>query len=132
MEYTLHVTGGGDADDLRVLKRLIEVLEEESESGAEPEEMPWSEDAFVEFWGGLRGNAKKALREISEQPTGYPVSDLLSKLGITGATLGGHLSSVGFRMRKFPGYDWPVWRDWENEVYVMPSEVADAIQKRGL
>jgi hypothetical protein len=69
---------------------------------------------------------------MAEQPDGYPIDDLLAELGINGSTLGGHLSSVGFRMRHFPKYEWPCHRDWENGVYTMPAEVANIIQSNGL
>lgn len=131
MEYTLHIKGDAE-DDFWALKRIVEVLEEELGLDEESHAGKWDDETFVEFWEGLKGNAKKALREMSEQPDGYPIDDLLSELGINGATLGGHLSSVGFRMRHFPENEWPCHRDWEKGVYVMPSEVAKIIQNRGL
>jgi hypothetical protein len=131
MEYTLRVQGTTE-DDLQLLQRLVEVLQENSGEEEDAYEDQWDEEGFVDFWQGLRGNAKKALREISEQPDGYPVDDLLAELGVSGSTLGGHLSSVGFRMRHFGNYEWPYYRDWENHVYTMPSEVAGIIQSNGL
>jgi hypothetical protein len=80
----------------------------------------------------LKPDAKRALREISKRPDGYPADELLNVLGISGATLGGNLSSVGFGMKYFLPFEGPYRRDWDRNIYEMPSEVAQIIQQRGL
>jgi hypothetical protein len=128
-------------DDVKMLRRLADTFEQELGTGEAPEHQePWSEGPFIQFWSGLPGSnwqglkpdAKRALREISKRPDAYPADELLDVLGISGAKLGGNLSSVGFGMKYFRDFEWPLHRNWDRNIYEMPPEVAEIIQKRGL
>jgi hypothetical protein len=126
-------------EDIEVLRLIADAYERHlSTGGSGSHQESWTEGAFAQFWnglpgsnwGGLKPHAKRALREISKRPEGYPAGELLEALDVSGATLGGNLSSVGFGMRYFPEYEWAV--DRRDGVYTVPSEVAQIIQQRGL
>jgi hypothetical protein len=127
-------------EDVKFLRNLADTFEKGVNTGVSGSHQdPWTEGAFVQFWNGLPGSnwrglkpaAKRALREISKRPDGYPADELLTALGgITGSVLGGNLSSVGFGMSYFPEYVWAYTR--QNGTYLMPSEAAKIIQQRGL
>src|SRR5919201_1015067 len=82
-------------------------------------------------------NARRALRVMAEETLerGVPDSDRLrARLGLgTGPDepnrLGGMLTSIGFAMRRLPGFPRPYVERWghDRQTYVVDQEVAEAL-----
>jgi TRAP-type C4-dicarboxylate transport system substrate-binding protein len=121
-------------EDLEALSEIVGVLEGRVET-EEEEEQVWSEEAFLSLWEAIKEDTQEALREIAKKSDGYPVNLLLDKLHTSRQELGGTMSSIGHQMRRLgfrDEFERPVWRDWDNDTYMMPDEVAGVIQHLNL
>jgi hypothetical protein len=90
----------------------------------------WSDGEIETFFGGLKENARRILREIAKQPEGYPRDQLVANLGMSGRTAGGSLSSVGHNRRKlYPKKPRPV--ELQDNEYRMLPEFAQWLSSHG-
>lgn len=93
----------------------------------------WSAEELRTLWGRLSGKARKVLAGIARKPEGYHVNklveDLESELGGGGHAVAGALSSVGHRIKQFPGKPALYHRDYTRGVFTMPQHVADIIRE---
>ena len=84
------------------------------------------------MWEDISEQAREVMREIAKKPEGYPRDSLLAKLNTTGAELGRCMSSIGHhieRVDSFRKFQRPVVHDWEGDIYMMPEDVAQLIQR---
>jgi hypothetical protein len=121
--------------DFEVLRALIDVLEHNKGLQINAQYATgqlWSEEAFLKLWEDISEQAREVMREIAKKPEGYPRDSLLAKLNTTGAELGRCMSSIGHhieRVDSFSKFQRPVVHDWEGDIYMMPEDVAQLIQR---
>lgn len=90
----------------------------------------WLPDEIGNLYENLKPEAKRILREVATDPSGYDRDALISRLGITGRGLAGKLSSVEFsRKRLFPSKPRPLELNWDTWKYEMLPEVAEWISE---
>lgn len=134
MEVTLTIKVEQVAD-FEVLRALIDVLEHNKGLQINAQYATgqlWSEEAFLKLWEEISEQAREVMREIAQKPEGYPRDSLLAKLNTTGAELGRCMSSIGHHIERVDSYSKfqrPVVHDWEGDIYMMPEDVAQLIQR---
>jgi hypothetical protein len=89
----------------------------------------WSHDELAEMWKLLRPEAKQILAELAKKPGGYPFGELQRVTGKRGVEIGGNLSSVGFAIRRFPGKNHPLTKNYSMHEWSMQPEVAEVIRE---
>jgi len=90
----------------------------------------WLPDEIGNLYESVKPEAKRVLREVAANPSGYDRDDLISRLGITGKGLAGRLSSVEFgRKRLFPSKPRPLELNRDTWKYEMLPEVAEWISE---
>lgn len=108
--------------------------EDESPTSPEPP-LPWTKEELAQLWGYLTHPARRVLREVAEQPDGYPFKELEQALGTTMSSIGGNLSSVGHAMRRLyrigESYTkpWPISGVTHKREYQMDESVAASIRE---
>lgn len=86
-------------------------------------------EQFRSLWPQLTAQAQAVLGLVAQQPNGFPVADLLAHLDVDGRSLGGILSSLGFAVKRVPGVQDPLVRDWTLNQYRLAPEIAAAIRE---
>lgn len=92
-------------------ERVVAVRKEEAPPSPPPEveaEREWTVAQVRRFWRRLSSDARRVLKEVSKHPDGVAWTSLQQALGMRAREIGGTLSSVGHRMRRFPGLPRPL------------------------
>lgn len=88
----------------------------------------WLPEEIEVLFSNITHDAQAVLIEIASNPTCYDRDCLINKLGISGRSLAGRLSSVeANRKRLFPSKPRPLDLDEETWAYEMLQEVAEWI-----
>lgn len=128
---TVTITVSGSPGELVPVLRYIAdqqlhlSMERDRESSEpQPEELSWSwnEDKVRIIWRDLSSGCREILKEIAKHDDGISTSALMKKLDLTANEVGGHLSSLGHRLRKHKLNKLPYPLDWvEDSMYRMVS-----------
>lgn len=112
----------GTAEEVNnAIRTLAGVMGQAHPTEAKAASRAWSDGEIKTFFGGLKGNARRILREIAKQPEGYPRDQVVANVGMSGRTVGGSLSSVGHNRRKlYPKKPRPVELQ-DNEYRMLPE-----------
>ena len=91
----------------------------------------WSTVDLMWLWASVTPGTRRVVGEIARRPEGYPVQEVLQRLGYDGPTLGGYLTSWAFWLRKYPGKPDPLIRGWITGLYSMSmdTEIAKTIHQ---
>ena len=106
-----------------------QVADETVVSDTPQQTVPVTAEEFRHVWPQLSAGSRTVLAEVATRPQGYPVADLLAHLGVDGPHLGGMLSSLGFAMKRLPGKQDPLVRDWVAGQYRLPPDIAAVIRE---
>ncbi|MCS7206369.1 MAG: hypothetical protein NZ951_00275 [Dehalococcoidia bacterium] len=115
------VTLEGEWDEVQaILARLAEGAAKETPAAVTVKEVSppppvkpageqrWTPQQVRRFWGRLSPDARRILKEVAKHPEGVGWTALQQALNMRAREIGGTLSSVGHRMRGFPGLPRPV------------------------
>ncbi|HEV2238956.1 MAG TPA: hypothetical protein VGR57_20020 [Ktedonobacterales bacterium] len=91
--------------------------------------VPMTIEEFRHMWPQLSTGSRTVLAEVATRPQGYLVADLLARLGVDGPHLGGMLSSLGIAIKRLPGKQDPLVRDWVAGQYRLPPDIAAVIRE---
>lgn len=113
----------------RAASQTVEQEEDEGTSSVKDEELkPMTVEQFRTLWPQLTAQAQAVLGLVARRPDGYPVADLLARLDVDGRRLGGILSSLGFAVKRTPGAQDPLVRDWMLNQYRLAPDIAAVIR----
>jgi hypothetical protein len=91
----------------------------------------WSPVDLMRLWSWISPGARRVVGEIARRPEGYPVQEMLDRLGFNGPTLGGYLTAWASGLRQFPRKSDPIVRDTSTGQFRMrmDTEIARTIRQ---
>ena len=114
----------------RAVRQGEQVADETVVSNTPQQTVPLTAEEFRHLWPQLSAGSRAVLAEVATRPQGYPVADLLARLGVpAGPNLGGMLSSLGIAIKRLPGKQDPLVRDWVASQYRLPPDIAAVIRE---
>jgi hypothetical protein len=113
----------------RAVRQGEQVADETVVSNTLQQTVPLTAEEFRHLWPQLSAGSRAVLAEVAMRPQGYPVADLLARLSVDGPHLGGMLSSLGIAIKRLPGKQDPLVRDWVAGQYRLPPDIAAVIRE---